>query len=67
MPPGNNLIVGEENNGHVRRYVVVLACHDDSKGLLSILVLKKKHERKGKFFVVSVGFGGEAKLRGMID
>lgn len=57
VPPGDNPVAGEKNSGDGRRCVIVLACHDDSKGLLSILVLNKKRERK--FFVAPLLSWGE--------
>lgn len=38
VPHSNSPVVREKNNGHGRRCIVVLAFHDDKKGLLSILV-----------------------------
>lgn len=37
VPPSNNPVVREKNNGYGRR-CIVLALHDDKKGLLPISV-----------------------------
>lgn len=52
VPPGENLVGWERNDGHWGRCIIFLACHRGNKGLLSIM--KKKRERKGKFFVLSL-------------
>lgn len=46
VPPTNNAVVGDKSSGHGRRCIIVLTCHDVSKGLLSILLLNKKHEKE---------------------
>lgn len=65
MPPSNNPVVGEKDNGHGRRRIVVLACQDDRKGLLSTLVLSKKHVKQRENSLLCfcrVGEGNEKQI-----